>query len=187
MTSLDTAAAALDRRAFLKATALIAGAGLLPAGCGGGTPPPPDVTLVVLTPRTYAVFNAAACTLIGPRGAALIEARMIDPAAAADAILARSPGLAGPLSQALLVLEFGIWPLVRKVRPFTSLTIGGQRAVVTDLAESGIELKRALYGGIRSLTMATFYASPTSRALTGYPGPFGMGDVTIADAMVPSS
>jgi hypothetical protein len=186
VTPLDAAAAALDRRAFLRAAAAVAGAGLLPTGCGGGTPPPSDVALVVLTPRTYAVFNAAACTMIGPRGAALIDARMIDPAAEADAILARSPALAAPLSQALLVLEFGIWPLVRKVRPFTSLTIGGQRAVVTDLAESGVELKRALYGGVRSLAMATFYASPTSRALTGYPGPFGTGDVTITDGMVPN-
>lgn len=185
MTALEQAAASLDRRTVLRLGALVAGAGLLPAGCGGHPAPPPDVHLAVLTPRTYAVFNAAAGTLVGPRGAALIDARTVDPAIAADAILARVPVLAGPLSQALLVLEFGLWPLVRKVRPFTSLTPGGRRAVIADLAASPIDLKRAMYSGVRSLAMASFYAAPASNALTGFPGPFGTGTITIADAMVP--
>jgi hypothetical protein len=182
---LAGAAAALDRRAFLRLTAIAAGAGLLPAGCGGGRAPRPGVELIVLSPRTYAVFTAAAARLVGPRGAALIHDGTVDPAAAADAILARSPTLAGPLTQGLLALEFGVWPLLPKVRPFTALSADGQDAVIADLAGSTVGLKRALYGGVRSLVMATFYATPASRALTGYPGPFGLGAVTIADAMVP--
>jgi hypothetical protein len=182
--ALADAAAALDRRAFLRLTALAAGAGLLPAGCGGGAPRP-GVELVVLSPRTYSTFNAAAMRLVGPRGAALIADGTVDPGAAADAILTRSPTLAAPLGQGLLALEFGVWPLLPKLRPFTALSADGQDAVIADLAGSTVGLKRALYGGVRSLAMATFYATPASRALTGYPGPFGLGAVTIADAMVP--
>ncbi len=182
--ALTAAAAALDRRGFLRLTALVAGTGLLPSGCGGGEPRP-GVDLVVLSPRTYTVFNAAASRLVGPRGAALIADGTVDPGAAADAILARSPTLAAPLGQALLALEFGVWPLLPKLRPFTALSADGQDAVLTDLAGSTVGLKRALYGGVRSLVMATFYATHASRSLTGYPGPFGLGAVTIADAMVP--
>lgn len=183
--SLVDAATALDRRAFLRLLAVAAGTGLLPSGCGNGYGPRPGQKLVVLSPQTYAVFTAAAMRLVGPTGATLIAERTIDPASAADAILARSPALAGPLAQGLLALQFGVWPLLPKVRPFTSLSPERQDGVIADLAASTVALKRALYGGVRSLVMATFYAAPASRALTGYPGPFALGSVTIADAMVP--
>jgi hypothetical protein len=181
--ALVDAAAALDRRAFLRLTAIAA---LFPSsGCGGRPEPKPGVELLVLSPRTYAAFTAAAMRLVGPKGAAMIRDGSVDPGVAADAILARSPTLAKPLTQGLLALEFGVWPLLPKVRPFTSLTPGGQDLIIADLASSSVALKRALYGGVRSLVMATFYATPASRGLTGYPGPFGLGSVTIADAMVP--
>jgi hypothetical protein len=183
---LQRAAAALDRRAFLKAAGAVAAAGLLPAGCGGVPDllaPPPDLRLAVLSPRAYATLNAAGARIVGPQGAALIERRTVDAAALADQLLAGSPTLARPLSQGLAVLEFGVWPLVAKLRPFTSLSAEAQDHVLADLAASHLETKRALYGGVRALVLSMFYGAPATRLLSGYPGPFGLGAVTIADGL----
>jgi hypothetical protein len=186
VTELALAARRLDRRAFLRAAGMAAAAGLLPSGCGEV----PDVyapgrgdALAMLRPRDYATLTAAAMRLVGPDGAELIRSRTIDVGRLADGFLARSPTLAGPLGQALVVLEFGVWPLVAKVRPFTSLPPASQDAVLADLVASRLALKRALFGGVRSLALSAFYASPAARGLSGYPGPFGLGAVTIADAM----
>jgi len=183
---LQRAAAVLDRRAFLKVVGVAAAAGLLPAGCGGVPDllaPPPDLRLAALSPRAYATLNAAAARIVGPRGGALIERRTVDVAALVDQLLAHSPTLGGPLSQGLAALEFGVWPLVAKLRPFTSLSHEAQDRVLADLARSRLETKRALYGGVRALVLSTFYGAPATRLLSGYPGPFGFGEVTIADGL----
>jgi hypothetical protein len=183
---LQRAAAALDRRAFLKLAGIAAAAALLPAGCGGVPDllaPPPDLRLAALSPRSYATLNAAAARIVGPQGGALVERRTVDVAALADQLLARSPSLARPLSQGLAVLEFGVWPVLAKLRPFTSLSDGAQDRVLADLARSRLETKRALYGGVRALVLSTFYGAPATRLLSGYPGPFGFGRVTIADGL----
>jgi|CXWL01.1.fsa_nt_gi hypothetical protein len=183
------ALAALDRRSFLRLAGVLAAAGVVPSGCGGVPPalaPPPDLTLRVLTPRTYGTFTAASARLAGPRVAELIAAGRIHPGRAADAWLARSPDVAGPLAQALLVLEFGVWPLVEKLRPFTALEAPAQDRVLDGLLRSRVALKRALWKGVRSFAMLAVYLEPEARALTGFPGPFGANGVTIGDAMVPA-
>ena len=185
---LQRAAAALDRRAFLKAAGAVAAAGLLPAGCGGVPDllaPPPDLRLAALSRRAYATVNAVGARIVGPQGAALIERRTVDVGALADQVLARNPVLAGLLSQGLAVLEFGVWPLVAKFRPFTSLSAEAQDRVLADLAGSHFETKRELFGAVRALVFSTFYGAPATRLLSGYPGPFGFGRVTIADGLEP--
>lgn len=182
---LAQAAAALDRRAFLRLAGIAAAAGLVPVGCGDGQAPAEGTTLQLLSPRQYGTLTAAAARLVGPRGAALIRDRTVDPAASADALLARSPLVGGLVAQALTVLEFGVWPLLPKLRPFTALGGDGQDAVLHDLMTSSMALKQALFGGVRGIVMGAFYGHPATQALTGYPGPFGLGAVTIADAMRP--
>ena len=185
---LQRAAAALDRRAFLKAAGAVAAAGLLPAGCGGVPDllaPPPDLRLAALSRRAYATVNSVGARIVGPQGAALIERRTVDVGALADQLLARNPVLAGLLSQGLAVLEFGVWPLVAKFRPFTSLSAEAQDRVLADLAGSHFETKRELFGAVRALVFSTFYGAPATRLLSGYPGPFGFGRVTIADGLEP--
>ena len=185
---LQRAAAALDRRAFLKAAGAVAAAGLLPAGCGGVPDllaPPPDLRLAALSRRAYATVNAVGARIVGPQGAALIERRTVDVGALADQLLARNPVLAGLLSQGLAVLEFGVWPLVAKFRPFTSLSAEARDRVLADLAGSHFETKRELFGAVRALVFSTFYGAPATRLFSGYPGPFGFGRVTIADGLEP--
>ena len=178
--------ATLGRRQVLRAIGVLAAGGILPAGCSGVPStyaPRAGVTLGALSVRTYAVFTAAAMRMVGPRGAALVADRTVDVGALADAWLVGTPSLAGPLRQALLLLEFGPWPLFAKVRSFTSLAPDAQDAVLTECMTSRLDTKRAVFRGIRSLAFLTFYGSVATRSLTGYPGPFGTGSVTIADAM----
>ena len=185
--SLARAGAMLERRAFLRLAGTLAAAGFVPAGCAGVPERwrlPADASLAVLSPRGYATFTAAAARVVGPTGAALIERRAVDVGQEADRLLARAPALASPLAQALAVLEFGVWPLVRKLRPFTALDGPAQDGVLDDLMRSRLELKRQLFGAVRGLALLAFYGTPASRAVSGYPGPFGSERVSIGDAMI---
>ncbi len=186
---LAQAAGALDRRGFLRLAGAAAAVGLVPSGCGGvptAFAPSSNAPLAALSPRQYATLTAAATQLIGPPGDALITRRDVDVGRLADALLAVNPALAAPIGQALTVLEFGVWPLLPKGRPFTGLDPAGRDAVLADLAASRLSLKRALLGGVRALALTAFYGAPATRRITGYPGPFGGGTGAIADAMAAS-
>ncbi len=177
---------ALDRRGFLRLAGLAAGAGLLPAGCADaptGQGPPPDLALTRLTPRSYAVLNAAAARVAGPRGAALVREGRVDPARTGEAFLAGSPDLAGPLGQALLLLEFGVWPLLGKLRPFTALDDAGRDAVLAELRDSRLALKRRAFNGIRSVCLLCFYAAVAEARPPGFEIGLIPPDATIAAAM----
>jgi hypothetical protein len=187
MGTLGRARAGLERRGFLRLAAALATAGILPSGCGGV----PDrwargarADLVVLSPRGYATFTAAASRLVGPTGGTLIAERTVDVGRFLDAFLARTPAFAAPITQALVVLEFGVWPLVAKVRTFTALAGPAQDAVLGDLMRSRLDLKRQLFAAVRSLAMLAFYSAPESRVVSGYPGPFGGAGVPIGSAMI---
>lgn len=183
--------ARLDRRGFLRLAGAVAAAGLLPAGCSAQTPeflrPAGEASLGVLSPRAYATFQSVAMRCVGPRGAEAIRARRIDPARAADAWVARVPALAGPLLQGLWVLEWGVYPLVAKWRPFTALDGARQDRVLEDLMRSRLDLKRDLFKGMKSLAMLTFYSDPAAQAAAGHPGPFDASGIEVAMADLDSS
>jgi len=166
------ALSALDRRAFLRLAGLAAASGLLPTGCGSAPAPllpPPGLELRFLTPRTWAVFTAAAARIVGPAGAERIAARRLVPGARAESFLASAPALAGPLRQALLVVEFGVPPLLAKLRPFTSIAPSAQDEILGELMRSRFATKRLLFGGVRSLALLACYGDPTSREWIDYP------------------
>jgi hypothetical protein len=177
------ALARLDRRAFLRIMGGLAAAGLLPAGCGGvppGLAPPPGRTLAALSPRGYATFQAFAARLVGPELGGAIVRRELDPAADADAWVAGRPELARVLGQGLTLLEWGVWPLLPKLRPFTSLDPAGQDRVIEDLLRSRMDLKRDLYRGLKSLASLVVYGDPVVRARLGHPGPFDAAGIARA-------
>ncbi len=180
--ALEQSLAALDRRGFLRLVGLAGAAGLVP-GCHdapSGREPRPGVSLQVLSPRAYAVVGAATERIVGARGREAIRAGRVDPGARADAYLARAPALADPLGQALLALEFGIYPLVAKLRPFTGLDGAGRDAVLRELMGSRWALKRNLFKGVKSLAVLAYYGSPLYQPVARHPGVAG---VTIEDAM----
>jgi hypothetical protein len=184
--ALEAALAPLDRRAFLRLAGAAAALGLLPAGCGAQVPaglvPPEGLRLHVLSPRGYATFQAFAIRLVGARGAEAIATRRLDPAAAADAWVARLPDLSGPLTQGLWLLEWGVWPFLAKLGPFTSAGPEVQDRVIEDLMRSRMDTKRDLYKGLKSLAMLAFYAQPASRPLVGDPRPFDLAGIARAMA-----
>jgi hypothetical protein len=164
------ALSALDRRAFLRLAGLAAGVWATGCGSGPSAPlPPPGLALRFLTPRTFAVFTAAAARIVGPAGAERIATRRLEPGVRAEEFLASAPTLASPLRQALLVLEFGIPPLLAKLRPFTALAPEGQDAILRELMDSRFETKRLLFGGVRSLALLACYGDPASRGWMEYP------------------
>lgn len=178
----------LDRRGFLRFAGVLAATGALPSGCRGVPSElnlPGGVDLQVLSPRAYATLQAVAMRCVGSRGAEAIRARRIDPARAADVWVARLPALAGPLVQALWVLEWGVAPLLAKWRPFTALDGASQDRVLEDLMRSRLELKRDLFKGLKSLAMLTFYSDPASRAQVGYPGAFDATGIAAAMTYAP--
>ena len=182
--------ARLDRRGFLRLSALLAGAGLLPTGCRGAPDdllPPEGVTLARFSPRGYATFQAVAMRMVGPIGSAAIRARRIDPARAADLWAERVPALAGPLVQGLGVLEWGIAPLVAKWRPFTVLDGAAQDRVLEDLMHSRLDLKRDLFRGLRSLALLTYYSDANARAGLGHPGSFDAAGIATAMSDLPDA
>ena len=83
---------------------------------------------------------------IDATGEALIADRRVDAGAIADELLGRMPQVAGAVGTALTVLEFGVPPLVWKVRPFTSLGTDEQDGVLDDLMRSRFDLGRQLFG-----------------------------------------
>jgi hypothetical protein len=179
----ERALAALDRRGFLRLAGGLGALGVLPAGCGGVAPelaPPPGRALQALSPRGYATFQAFAMALAGPRAAAAIAARELDPAAAGDAWVARVPALGEALGQGLALLEWGVWPLLPKWAPFTALDARGRERVLADLQRSRMALKRDLYKGLKSLATLAVYAQPAARRWIGHPGPFDAAGIARA-------
>lgn len=179
----EAALGALDRRGFLRLTGALAAAGLLPAGCGGAPPglaPPAGLELRVLSPRGYATFQAFAMRLAGPRVAAAIEARELDPAGAADAWVARLPALGEALGQGLALLEWGVWPLLPKLGTFTGLGPEGQDRVIGNLLRSRASVKRDLYKGLKSLATLVVFTAPAVHPLVGFPGPFDSAGIATA-------
>lgn len=183
--ALRAVLAGLDRRAFLRLSAAAAATGLLPTGCGAPVRPPPGAPLAVLSPRTWAVFDAAARRIVGPRGEALIAAGALDPATLADAWLARLGHVGADFDAALWTLELAPWPLVPKLRPFTALAPAAQDAVLLGLRDARFALPRQLFAAVKTFALLAFYAHPASHAAIAYPPPFGAGPVSIADAMLP--
>ena len=177
---------ALDRRGFLRLAGLTAATGLLPTGCGDVPrqfAPPPGLELEFLTPRSFAVLTAATARVAGPAGAERIARGQLQPGRAAESFLASAPDLAGPLGQALLVLEFGFWPLLGKLRPFTSLDDSGRDRILRELMASRLELKRLAFNGIRSMALLCFYGSLAEDRPAGFELGEIPPDVTIAQAM----
>jgi len=169
---------ALDRRGLLKAAGLAAAA-LLPGGCGAG-PAPPGPPLAALTPRTWAVVDALARRVAGRAGRERLRAAGIDTGRRADELLARAPELAAPLDQALLVLEFGFFPWLGKLRPFTALSGPAQDRILQELAGSRWALKRTLFRAVRSVGLLGCYGSALHQPVSRHPGVAG---VAIEEAM----
>ena len=129
------------------------------------------------------MLTAAAARVAGPPVADLVRRRLVEPGRNVEMFLAGAPELGAALRHALLALEFGAPPLLGKLRPFTALDERSRDAVLTELRDSRIELKRRIFRGVKSAALLGVYAGAASYPAIGYPGPDGLPGVSIADAM----
>ncbi len=153
------AIAELDRRGFLRLGAAAAAAGLLPLGC-------------LAPPRRERVVEALVRRIAGPAAASAIDAGRLDPAAALAPWLAGLGSLADTLEMGLAALEWGVWPLLPKLRPFSALDGGAQDELLASLRDSRFNPRRQIFVAAKLVACVAWYSGPESDPLVGYPGPF---------------
>jgi hypothetical protein len=161
----------LSRRGFLRGvaggTAAVAVASLLPAGCAPGYPErrPDGRTLLVLTPKEYAVARAAA------------EAMLVDVPVSPDDVASRIDAelalvgepIVTDMKTVLSLMEHGPLLSFRRQR-FSALTPAARRAVLEDWATSRYNLRRAAFQALKGFILFFAYIDDSTRPLTGFTG-----------------
>lgn len=165
------------RRRFLQAlgaaTAAVAAA---PACSPVPTELQPDgsVKLQVLSQRQYAVMNALALTVLGPKAAKHIQAGAADPARRLDQLLAISEPHAKKMIPVLLnVIEFAPWPLMPKLRTFTHLSPEARLRVLEAMKVSDMDTRQAILASARAMVGQCYYLYSSSWADIRYHGKAG--------------
>jgi hypothetical protein len=173
--------AVVTRRGFLQRGIL---GGLLLASAGGaglaiwptrvgGRPRRP---LRVLDERQFTVLCAVAARTVQAPGADPVEI-----AHGADQTLSyASLEAQRDIGKLLLLFENALAGLAfdGRARPFTHLDGDRQDAVLRAWRDSRILVRRSGYQVLRKLTQAAHYASPSTWAAVGYPGPPTIGQPT---------
>jgi hypothetical protein len=170
---LAGSAAGIDRRSFLRTTAggsaAIALASLLPSGVAADYPQAvaDGVALQGLTPKEYATVRAAA--------EAFLVGVPVPPAKVAQRI-DREIGLIGEpikkdMKSVLMLIEHGTI-LSGHISQFTSLPLNTRLAVLNDWRDSRFELRRSVFGAIKSFVYFYGYSDNATRGITKFEGPW---------------
>lgn len=124
--------------------------------------------LVLLTPRTEAIYTAAALAMVGPTALLAYDAGEWDPAADFDALLGRlAPDQASLVSTGLLVLQE--WTL--GFTGFTELSRDDQIARLEAWRTGSLGLHRSVWGVIHAGACSSFSSRSVGWRVMGYPGP----------------
>ncbi len=174
------AAAPFDRRRFLRrgllGGGLLVAAGVAPFAFRSTRLRPPRAPLRLLSPQEYSVLAAAVGRIVpgdgaGPRWP---TADALDCAGKIDALMARvHPDVGNDFRRLLRLLESSAFGALQAgtPRPFTRSTPPEQDARLEAWRTSRLELLRSGYQAVKRLAHATYYATPDTYALVGYPGP----------------
>jgi hypothetical protein len=125
--------------------------------------------LRVLDERQFAILAAVAARMVTAPGADPIEiAHGVDLTLTFGSLEAQKD-----FQRLLLLLESALAGLAfdGRGRPFTRLSPEAQDAVLAAWRDSRLVVRRSGYQALRKLTEAAHYASPSSWASVGYPGP----------------
>ncbi len=173
-------AAPLDRRRFLRrglvGGGLLVAAAVAPFAFRSTRLRAPHAPLRLLSPGEYSVLAAAAARIVpgdgaGPRWP---TADALDCAGKIDALMAGvHPDAGNDFRRLLRLLESSAFGAVQAgtPRPFTRSAPAEQDARLEAWRTSRLELLRTGYQAVKRLADATYYASPETYALVGYPGP----------------
>jgi len=163
----------IDRRSFLRTTAggtaAIALASLLPAGCSSDYPQADSdkASLLVLTPKQYAVARAAAeAILVGVPVSAAVVARRIDE----ELFLVGDPVRSD--MQTVLGLFEHLTLLGGKLRKFTDLTPAERLAYLQGWSRSRLKLRRGAYFALKGFVQYFAWSDDATRPLTRFQGPW---------------
>lgn len=160
--------------------ALLAVGGLLSVGLRGPRPgAPPRRPLQLFTPTEHTIFAAVAACVVPPAAPTPTGGRWpspaeVDCAGKADALLALAhPEVQRDFKRLLSLFESGLFGFVSTARPtpFTHLSPEAQRARIESWRRSRLALLRSGATALVRLVHATYYSSPETYALVGYPGP----------------
>lgn len=136
----------------------------------------PRNELRLFTRDEHAIFAAMAARVVPGDGAGpgWPTAEALDCAGKADALIARiHPEAGAEFRQLLRLFENGLTGLFALVRPrpFTTLPPAAQDARLAAWRDSRLALLKTGYEAMVRLARATYYASPETYSLVGYPGP----------------
>jgi hypothetical protein len=169
-----------DRRSFLR-RGLVGGALLLVAGSApfvfrSTLLRAPRGPLRLLSPQEYAVLAAAVARIVPGEGAGprWPTAEALDCAGKIDALMARAhPDVGRDFRRLLRLLESSALGALEagSPRPFTRAGAAEQDRRLEAWRGSRLALLRSGYQAVTRLAHATYYASPETYALVGYPGP----------------
>lgn len=129
--------------------------------------------LLVLSPKEFAIVSALAWRLV-PRRDGFPGVDAVQVARGCDRILTMVDATAvDETRQLLMLLENALPNFLLGGRPstFTTLSTDAQDQVLREWQTSRLTLRRTGYTALRGLVMAAYFASPTTWAAVGYPGP----------------
>lgn len=170
----------LDRRRFLRrglaGGALLVAAGTLPFAFRSTRLRPARGPLRLLSAEEYSVLAAAAARIVPGDGAGpkWPTAEALDCAGKIDALMARvHPDVGNDFRRLLRLLESSAFGALQagSPRPFTQASPAEQTARLEGWRTSRLDLLRSGYQAVKRLAHASYYASPETYALVGYPGP----------------
>lgn len=173
--------AEVSRRGFLKGTlagsALLAGAGLLPAGCAKYEPPASG--LVVFDAKEYAVMRAAADRLVGMDGAGGPAASDAQVTEQFDAQLSFAPEpVRAQVKQMLQIFEHGTQLFFFSLSRFTELAPEDQDRYIATWMESDMGFRKTVFAALKRISFAIYYATPVVWPSIDYDGPWvGRDDI----------
>jgi hypothetical protein len=176
----------VTRRTVLKVG--LGGAAILAAGgIGLGLRPSvlrsPSRPLRVLSPVEFSVL-AAFAERVAPGGRGFPPASQLGVAEKLDDYLFFKPdGVRKEVRQALHLVENAVAGFVLDGRPrtFTASTPAEQDAILEAWRHSRLHVRRTVYAALHGLCAATYYATPSTYPMTGYPGPPSFGNVRGGD------
>ena len=141
----------------------------------------PSQMLLALSPREFSIL-AAIADRISPGGEGLPTASEAGVAEKLDELLYKlDPTVTVELSQLLRLIENALVGLAfdGRVRVFTALSPEEQDRVLEGWRTSRFPLRRAGFKALCGLCNAVYWATPSTYAHTGYPGPPDFASVVL--------
>jgi len=170
------AANMVGRRDFLKRTLFaattVASVAVLPVGCGNY--PDSGAVLRVLSDKEFTVLQAAAELIIGSSGPDEPTVAQVKAIEHLDqnVLVKMAPNVLADFKSLLFVVEHGPLVFEAALSPFTELSDVDKTSYIDGFMRSDIDLRKALFMGLKVVSVTAYFAMTESWTSVGYNGPF---------------